>query len=210
MLTRFLVVLFVEAPHQFFEDGAHAVIVEAGVFDSAVTAQHRVRAQIDVGRQQLLDQSTQSVGLGQARDLITEFEIVEDVLHVGREAVEVGFEVRFQLLLTGAGFEVAQGERRSVMEGLASGLAQGLILVGDLGLVELGLHGQHRLLARLQHCIEPAQHGHRQDDVAVFAAYVEIAQYVVRDTPDEIGNPVERYALHIGPSLKWWCAAWPP
>ncbi|WDT81347.1 MAG: hypothetical protein MPW14_06270 [Candidatus Manganitrophus sp.] len=44
---------------------------------------------------------------------------------------------------------------------------------------------EHRLLGRLEHGIQPAQHGHRQDHVAVLAALEEVAQDVVGDAPDE-------------------------
>jgi hypothetical protein len=65
--------------------------------------EHRARAEVDVRRQELLDQVPEGVGLGQARDLVAEFEVVEDVLDVRREAVEVGLEVGLELLLAGAG-----------------------------------------------------------------------------------------------------------
>ena len=61
----------------------------------------------------------------EARDLVAELEVVEDVLHVGREAVEVGLEVGLELLLAGAGLEVAQRELRGVVERLAGGLRAG-------------------------------------------------------------------------------------
>ena len=59
-----------------------------------------------------------------------------------------------------------------------------------------GLHVEHGLLGRLQHGIEAAQHGHRQDDVAVLAADVEVAQHVVGDAPDEVGDPVQLRSFH--------------
>ena len=39
----------------------------------------------------------EGVGLGEPRDLVAELEVLEDVLHVRREAVEVGHEVGLQL-----------------------------------------------------------------------------------------------------------------
>jgi hypothetical protein len=84
---------------------------------------HRVGAEVDVRRKQLLDQCAERVGLGEPRNLVSEFEVLEDVLHVRREAVEVGLEVGLELLLAGAGLEVAQREPGGVVEGLAGGLA---------------------------------------------------------------------------------------
>ena len=76
----------------------------------AVGVQHRGWAQVDVGGGQFLDQRAKGVGFGQSRDLVAELEVVEDVLDVGREAVEIGFEVSRELLAIGAGSEIAQGE----------------------------------------------------------------------------------------------------
>ncbi|MDC4222974.1 MAG: hypothetical protein MPW15_01670 [Candidatus Manganitrophus sp.] len=66
----------------------------AGLLDRAVATQHGVRAEIDVGVEEFLDQRAERVGLGQSGDLVAELEVVEDVLDVGREAVEVVLEVR--------------------------------------------------------------------------------------------------------------------
>ena len=51
----------------------------------------------------------QGVGLREPRDLVTELEVLENVLYVGREAVEVGLEVGPELLPASAGPEVVQG-----------------------------------------------------------------------------------------------------
>ena len=73
-LARLLVVLLVEAPDQLLEDRAHAVVIEAGMLDRAVGVVHRSRAQVYVGRGELLDQRAQGVGAGQTRDLVAELE----------------------------------------------------------------------------------------------------------------------------------------
>ena len=88
-----------------------------------VGVQDRRRAQVDVGGGEFLDQRAEGVGPGQAGDLVAEFEVVEDVLDVGREAVEIGFEVGGKLLAAGTRPQVAQGESGGVVEGLAGGLA---------------------------------------------------------------------------------------
>ena len=80
--------------------------------DRAVGVNYRIRAQVDVGRRELLDQRADGVGLGQARDLVAELEVVEDVLDAWRETVEVVLEVSPKLLSAGPGPEVLQGELR--------------------------------------------------------------------------------------------------
>ena len=204
VLAGFFVVLLVEAPHQLFEDRAHAVVVEAGMADRTVGVPHRDRAEVDVGGGEFLDQRAEGVGPGQARDLIAELKIVEDVLDIGREAVEIGFEVGGQLLAAGAGAQVAQGEPGGVVEGLAGGLSQGRVLFNDAGGIESRLHVKDGLLAVFQHCVEPPQYSHRQYDVAVFAAYVEVAQDVVGDAPDVIGNPAQITVIQHKVPVRYW------
>gem|GEM_PF-1948560 len=93
VLSCLFIVFLVEAAHEFLEDGAHGVVVEAGMSDRAIAVLHRIGTEIDVGRGQLVDQRAQCIGFGKTRDLIAEFKVFKDVLHVRREAVEIGFKV---------------------------------------------------------------------------------------------------------------------
>jgi hypothetical protein len=60
--------------------------------------------------EEFLDQCAQGVRLGEAGTLIAELEILQDLLHVGGEAVEIGFEIGAEPLLAGEGTQVAQSE----------------------------------------------------------------------------------------------------
>ena len=178
------------------------MVVEAGISDRAVSVLDRGWAEVDVRRGELLDERTQGVGLREPRDLVTELEVLENVLYVGREAVEVGLEVGPELLPASAGSEVAQGELRGVVEGLSRRLPEGRVLLDDAGLVEHRLHLEHVRLAVHQHRVQPAQHRHRQDDVPVLAADVEVSEDVVGDPPDVGRDPVQVAVTHmrmIGP-----------
>ena len=86
------------------------------------------------------------------------------------------------------GGEVAEAEGRGVVEGLAGGAAQRGVLVRHAGGVELGLHAEHVFLGRLQDGVEAAYDRHGQDDVAVLAADIDIAQHVVRYAPYEAAD----------------------
>ena len=178
------------------------MVVEAGIPDRVVSVFYRGWAEVDVRRGNLLDERTQGVGLREPRDLVAELEVLENVLYVGREAVEVGLEVGPELLPARAGPEVAQGELRGVVEGLTRRLPEGRVLLDDAGLVEHRLHLEHVRLTVHQHRVQPAQHRHRQDDVPVLAAHVEVSEDVVGDPPDVVRDPVQVAVTHmrmIGP-----------
>ncbi len=74
---------------------------------------------------------------------------------------------------------------------MAGCLSQRLVLVDDTGLIQRGLHVENRLLRRLEQRVESTEDGHRQDDVPVLAAHVQVAEDLVGDPPDEVGDPVE-------------------
>ena len=137
--------------------------------------------------------------LERRRDLIAELEFLKYVLDIGRESIEVSLEIRLELLLAGPGLEVAQREFRRVVEGLPCLLPERLVLVNDACLVERGLHVEHGLFGRLEQRIDPPQHCHGKDDVAVFAAHVEVAEHIVSDTPDKICDPVQLRLFHVFP-----------
>ena len=129
-------------------------------------------------------------------ELIAEFEVVEDVLDVGGEAVQIVLEIGQQLLLAAARFQIAQGKLRGVVEGLASGIAKRRALLGDTAVVEHLLGVEHLLLGRLEHRVHAPDDTHRQDHVRIFAALEEVAQDIISDAPDERDNPIVRGLIH--------------
>jgi hypothetical protein len=76
-------------------------------------------------------------------------------------------------------------------------LAERLILVRDSGLVERGLHVEDRLFGRFENRVEATKDGHRQDDVAVLPANIQVAEDIVRNAPDEVGDPVQLALFHV-------------
>ena len=173
------------------------MVVEAGMPEGTVGLFHRIGAQVDVGRRQLLDQRTQGVGPGEPRNLVAELEVLKDILHIGREPLQVGLEIGGELLAAGASLQVAQGEPGGVVEGLSRCLTQSRILFDHPDPVQRGFHVQHGLLAVFQHRIQPPQDGHRKDDVTVFATNVKVAEDIVSDAPNVVGNPVKITATHL-------------
>jgi hypothetical protein len=90
VFTGFFVVFFVELAHQLFKHGAHGVVVDAG------------GGEVNVRIEELVDQRAQRVGLGQGGELVAELEVLQNVQHVGGEAVEVVLKVGQQLLVAAA------------------------------------------------------------------------------------------------------------
>jgi hypothetical protein len=167
----------------------------------AVSVQHGLRAEIDRGIEELFDKCAERVGPRELGDLVAEFEVVQNFLHVWREAIEIGLEVCLQLRLARAIAQVAQGKARRVVERLSCGLPKRGVLIGDSRLVEVPLHGEHGLLGRFQHRIQAAKHDHGQDHVTIFAARKEVAKDVVGNAPDEVCDPVEIAVAHACPVL---------
>ena len=64
-----------------------------------------------------------------------------------RETVKVCFELGLELLLVGAGLEVAQCELRGAVEGLPRCLQECLVLTDDASLVERCLRIENVLLS---------------------------------------------------------------
>ena len=54
-------------------------------------------------------------------------------------------------------------------------MAKGLVLFDDACFVEGLLHLEDGLLAVFEHRVQAAEHGHREDDVAILASDVEVA-----------------------------------
>jgi hypothetical protein len=159
----------------------------------------RLRAEVDIPVEEFLDEMAQRVGLGESRNLVAELEVVQDVLHVGREPVEIGLEIVLQFLLGGAGPEVAQQERRGVVECLPGGGSESIVLIGDPFSIQRGFHIHYGLFGRLQHGIETTQNGHRQNNIAVFAPYIDITEDIIRYIPNKIREPVELCLIHVSP-----------
>src|SRR5260370_17711228 len=95
VLAGLLVVLLVEPADQLLEHGAHRVVVELSW------------GQIDLGIEELVDQGAECVSFREGGELVPKFEVVDDVLNVGREAVQILLDVAEHLLLSPPGLPIA-------------------------------------------------------------------------------------------------------
>jgi hypothetical protein len=76
-------------------------------------------------------------------------------------------------------------------------LSQRHVLVSDAGGIKRRLHVQHCLFRRFKLGIQAAQHGHGQDDdIAVLAAHVKVAEHIVSNAPDEVDDPIQLRLFH--------------
>lgn len=189
-------VFFVKAADELFKNHAHAVIVQRRQAFGTVVVQHRQGAEIDGRIHKLFNDRTKNVRLNHCGNLIAELEFVENLLNVFRKAVEVGDEIRLELLGFGARGQILEAKRRGVAECLTGGIAKRRRLPGDFGLVQHRLHGEDGILGIFQNGVETADNGHGQDDVTVLAASIYIAQAVVCNIPDEVGNLIMLMGVH--------------
>ena len=183
VLSRLFVVLFVEAPEQLLEHGSHRVVVEARLPVAWL------RAEVNRWIRKSLDQRTKPLLLVQARYLMLELKRVQDLAHIGREAVEVFPEIAVEIGRVAQ--QPSQRVGRPVVEGETGGFGQNrgaVVLPAEAMLACPGVLIDHLLLGRLQQRIEPPDHCHRQDDIAIFPSDVDIPQNVVGDPPNEADN----------------------
>ena len=159
-----------EFADEFLEHQAHLHVVDL------------VRVQLDAG--ELLSDLIQQLGLVQALDRGGEIEVLEDRAHVRSEALDVAVEVGADVVLIA--HELAHVQRRDVVE-VQAGLALDEGFEGDAGRLSGGVFLERGSLAGREHAVQPAQHGERQNDAAVFAL-LEVAAQAVGDGPDEGGE----------------------
>ena len=119
----FLVVFFVEFADEFFKDIAHAQVAQGREF-AAIGIGFFKRGQVDAGGSEFFEYVQQNVLSGHVAHLAFEFELLDDLLHVGTEAIQVVFKVGLQdLLVVGGGiFQQLQGPLAGVVEYVAAGL----------------------------------------------------------------------------------------
>ena len=137
-----------------------------------------------IGFGKALHHQIQAVFLGQLVQRGGKAELVEDVAHVLREAIEQGVQVVAHVV-RGLG-DAGQGELGGVEKRVAADGREHLVQVVILGADGL-MARSHRITRGLQHAIEAAQDGEGQDDLAVFVFFVRTAQQL-GVLPDQVGK----------------------
>ena len=140
-----------------------------------------VRMQVNAGK--LLGHHVEQAGFGQLVDLGVKLKALKDVAHRRAEGLHVCTQVLTNVVLVA--HELLQVQRRGVVEKLAR-FAQQKGLRVQAGGFAGGFLSQHLGLGGLQHTVQPAQHGKRQDHLAILALLVVAAQQV-GDGPNEGG-----------------------
>ena len=199
MFAGFLVVLLVELTDQFLENRTHAVVVQTGMLENGLffVFVHRVRTEVNIRRYKFFNNCAENVCLDHGIDLITELELLQNLLHIRREAVKICFKIRFQCLLLRTAGKVAQTERRRIAKSLSHHVAQCRPLVIDTCRIQLFLHIQGSLFTVLQKSIQTPDDRHRQDHITVLAAHINITQAVICDTPYKTNYLIMHLIVHI-------------
>ena len=107
------------------------------------------------------------------------FKSIEDFLHFGGEALNIHFEIRFNVVRLVAQFFQRVG--RGVIELIAGNAVHCLRRIVRI----LGEHIRNSLLGRLQGALQAAQNRHRDNDIAVLIRHIGAAQFV-GDAPNKV------------------------
>ena len=185
VFSSFLVVFFIEFTDQLLKDGAHAMVIKAGMLEDRLCfiLINRIRTQIDIRRCELLNNRTKNIRIHHRVDLVTELEFIQYHLNIWREAVKICFKVCLQSLRFRTAGQVLQKEGRRITESLSSCIAQRRPLVIDFCSIQLFLHRQHCRFRFFQQSIQTTNNRHRQNNVTILTAHINIAQAVVCDSP---------------------------
>ena len=100
VFTSFLIVFFVETSDQLLEDGTHAVVIQTRMAHDGfgLILPHRIRAQVNVGGHKFLNDGTEDISIHHRVNLIAKFELIQNDLHIRREAIQISDEVCLERL----------------------------------------------------------------------------------------------------------------
>jgi len=138
-------------------------------------------------------------------DLGLKAEVLDDLAGTLAEAGDVMLQVGGDV--GGVVGELGKVEAAGVVEGLPGDVFEHRLGVGKLTALEALMPREHRGLGRLEHAVEAAEHGERQDHAAVLGGLVGAAQQI-GDTPDE-ADPVAGAVHDRPPSVARCCRAHP-
>ncbi|KKM00216.1 hypothetical protein LCGC14_1806600, partial [marine sediment metagenome] len=147
---------------------------------------HGVRVQVDVA--ELRDHQEQPVVFVQFGNVFLEGEPLEDAPDVAREALDIAGQVAGDL--AGIVLQPGEGQLAGVVKRHAGRPIQDRIDLADLSALQATRLLQHLRLGRLQHPVQPPQHGQGQDDPAILIRPVRPAQQI-RHAPNETDLLVE-------------------
>ena len=204
VFTSFFVVGLVELANQFFKDSAHGVVIQSRQPDLgfAIIGINRIRAEVDFLRHKFFNDCAQNIGFDHCVNLVSELELLQNLLYIWRKTVQVCGEIGFELLLLGAGRQITQTEGRSVAKRLSCSYTQCLRLIGNPRSIQFGFHVHNLLFRILQNSIQTANHRHRQNHITILATHIHIAQTVISNAPNKAHNLVVNLIIHISNLLS--------
>jgi len=140
--------------------------------------------------------------LNQSGDLVPEFELVKDLLDVGRKPVKIRFKICFQLVLFCPRLQIAESERGDIVKCLSGFLAKCSFLVCNFCRIKRFLHLQDCGFGWLQNRIDPPDNDHWQDYITVFSPDIIVPQNIIGNSPNKILNPCRVPVTHTAPHSR--------
>ena len=198
------VVFLVELTEQFLEDGSHGVVVEAWQtfyhFLCAIFFCHflhnRLNGEVDVLICELLKKRAKATCLSKVIHLLTELELINDVLNILRKPIEILNDIHLQTLWV---YLVLQGlhcESRSIVERIACHLSEKRRIVNEVMAVAKLLLLEHGSLGRFKEHVDTTKHHERQDNLLVVALLKSMHQNIVGNVPNEREKSVILFVVH--------------
>ena len=203
VFTGFFIIFFVELANKLFKNGAHSVIVQAGMFENRLRLVFVdwLWAQVDIRRYEFLYNSTKNIRFNHRRNLIAEFKLGKNLLYIGRKTIQISLEVLLECLLFGTTGQVFQTEWGRITKCLTGNIIEGRPLVINTCCVQLLLHIKDCRLGIFQHCVQTANDCHGQNHVTILATNINVTQAVIGNTPNKAHYLIMYLIVHIAVPL---------
>ena len=198
MFTRFSHVVFlIELAKQFFKNGTHCVVVESWQTNIAIIVQYRLVRQVYLVVRKFLDDTAQTFCLCEVIHHLAQMELIDDVLHILAEAIQIVCEIHLQSQRVSFALQRLHRKLRCIEEWIVRYAIKDWVLILDVALIKLLLHGKQRFLCWLQQHINAPKHHHGHDDFLILAFLEGIHKHICSNVPDEREQLVVLTLVHI-------------
>ena len=143
-----------------------------------------------------IKKGTEATSLCEVVNLLTEFELVDNVLYILRESIEILNDVHLQTLRVNLVFQRLHREGTGVVEWITRHLSEKRSIINNVMAVAELLLLENGSLGGFKEHVDATQHHERQDNFLVVALLKSMHQHIVGDVPDEGEKSVILLVVH--------------